>query len=608
MWSRAAARAAADHDDAGFEVLRDRIAALDPAAGAALEGAARADAPEVSTDSDSDIDFEVDGLEESDDFEIDVSVGDEDEAPGVEADVQAGEVEIDLSGEDEDSLDAEEDFDFDIDVEVEDDDVDEDEADEEPDVQVAESAEPQSEAASSTTASQQVSEDLEEAEFYYQQDLFDEAEAIYRRILKIAPNHPSALLRLGELAAAKGDDPAAATGAKASEEIAANPADERADEDVEIATDEEGAIELDFDEDEHVLAIDVDGDEDDAPEVVVAAPGDDCTEVADFSLDDDEDDEPTVQMDLPPAAAAIPDSPPRAVSRADDTVPLDEVPDLDEDEDEDQDGGFDLAAELRDVIEEDEDSDGETGSSLSTVEDGFESIFADFKQGVSATLSDDDYETRYDLGIAYREMELYDDAIGEFRMCLDSPSWKLASLHLMGLCALDLDRAQDATNHLEQALATPDLPDEQIAGLQFDLGRALEVAGDMARARSAYESALAADSSLPGVSERLAGLANVDTQDQSGSAPDGEAGESFESFDDIVAEAQEDDDDTTEQTESFESFDDLITEAEADMDDAPSVEVETVAEAETSQVEEAPEPEPAPKPKKKKRKKKISFV
>ena len=39
---------------------------------------------------------------------------------------------------------------------------------------------------------------------------------------------------------------------------------------------------------------------------------------------------------------------------------------------------------------------------------------------------------RFDLGIAYREMELYDDAIGEFRMCLVSDSHRLESLHMMG--------------------------------------------------------------------------------------------------------------------------------------------------------------------------------
>ena len=100
---------------------------------------------------------------------------------------------------------------------------------------------------------------------------------------------------------------------------------------------------------------------------------------------------------------------------------------------------------------------------LSTVEDGFGSIFSDFKKGVSETLADGDYETRFDLGIAYREMELFEDAIDEFRICLDSPTRRFDSLYLMGLCARDLTRFGEAMNHLEQALSLPDIPAERMA-------------------------------------------------------------------------------------------------------------------------------------------------
>ena len=51
----------------------------------------------------------------------------------------------------------------------------------------------------STSTPAQVGEDLEEADFYMQQGLLDEAEPIYRRILTAVPKHPQALLRLGEM-------------------------------------------------------------------------------------------------------------------------------------------------------------------------------------------------------------------------------------------------------------------------------------------------------------------------------------------------------------------------------------------------------------------------
>ena len=48
----------------------------------------------------------------------------------------------------------------------------------------------------------------------------------------------------------------------------------------------------------------------------------------------------------------------------------------------------------------------------------------------------------------------------------------------------------------EQALATPDLLAERQAGIYFDLGRAHQLAGDVDRARSAFESVQQLESDL----------------------------------------------------------------------------------------------------------------
>ena len=112
------------------------------------------------------------------------------------------------------------------------------------------------------------------------------------------------------------------------------------------------------------------------------------------------------------------------------------------------------------------------GTDAASAEAGVAELFADFKQGVSETLDESDYQTRFDLGIAYREMELLEDAIAEFRYCLEAPDWRLQSLQMIGLSSLDLGRAADAVSHFEQALSAPDLTDAQKSGLYFDFGRA----------------------------------------------------------------------------------------------------------------------------------------
>jgi len=192
---------------------------------------------------------------------------------------------------------------------------------------------------------------------------------------------------------------------------------------------------------------------------------------------------------------------------------------------------------LADVLADDEEprADESPSGVLSTVEDGFESIFSDFKKGVSATLEEGDYDTRYDLGIAYREMGLFEDAIGEFRVCLDSEARRFDSLYLMGLCARDLARFDDAVNHLEQALALPEIPSARLAGVYFDLSVAQEGAGDQARAVSSLERVLAIDARFPGAAERLTSLRRGVAETPELGSP----GEGLESFADLF----DDDDD-----------------------------------------------------------------
>ena len=50
----------------------------------------------------------------------------------------------------------------------------------------------------------------------------------------------------------------------------------------------------------------------------------------------------------------------------------------------------------------------------------FQEVFSEFKRGVEEVIKDDDYQTRYDLGIAYSEMGLFQDALRELGQSLKS--------------------------------------------------------------------------------------------------------------------------------------------------------------------------------------------
>jgi len=221
-------------------------------------------------------------------------------------------------------------------------------------------------------------------------------------------------------------------------------------------------------------------------------------------------------------------------------------------------------------------SDSPSATGSATDEDGFASLFRDFKRGVSQTLGEGDVETHFDLGIAYREMGLYEDAIGEFRYALGFPSRRLDALQMMGLCALDLGRGHDAVGHLEQALASPDIPDEREAPLRYELGRAYQSLPDRARALETFRRVFELDPDFQDVAARV-----VELEQEADAGPESEVvaeepAEAYESFDDLVADAAEIA--PPAPAERFESFDDLVAEAN---DEQPAGAVSDTIDAET---------------------------
>lgn len=376
------------------------------------------------------------------------------------------------------------------------------------DPDVAATAASRDEAATRTAppvSPKRILEDLEEADFYTQQGLLDEAEAVYRRILEAAPTNPQALLRLGEIAAARGGDPTEAR----LEPLGGAP-DPEADASAETAVAEAGLGDdlVDWDEDATIAADaaaapSLDAEAGDALEAVPdAAPGDDAEGLV--------AEEATLHATGQGAAAEAE----REISH------------------------FDLAAELSDDLEAPR-SEPATEAPGEATEESLEAIFAEFKRGVERTLTAADHETHYDLGIAYREMGLFEDAIAEFRIALESPERKLDCLHLLGLCARDSKRPRDAIAFFQQALSADELPMERRIGIGFDLGIAFEEAGDTAAALEAFDAVHEVSPEFPGLAERLDSLRALGTLAAAPPAPGPEAeAEVFESFDDLIADAE----------------------------------------------------------------------
>ncbi len=112
-------------------------------------------------------------------------------------------------------------------------------------------------------------------------------------------------------------------------------------------------------------------------------------------------------------------------------------------------------------------------------EASLQEIFREFRKGVEQQLSAEDYETHYNLGIAYKEMGLLDEAIGEFQLASKAPALTVECCSLLGLCFLEKGMPQLAIKWYGKGLANPGIRESETAGLLYDLGRVYQDTGDV---------------------------------------------------------------------------------------------------------------------------------
>lgn len=132
-----------------------------------------------------------------------------------------------------------------------------------------------------------------------------------------------------------------------------------------------------------------------------------------------------------------------------------------------------------------------------------EEIFRDFKKGVEQQLSPEDYETHYNLGIAYKEMGLTDEAIGEFQLAAKDPLHAVECCAMLGLCFLEKGLPQLAVKWYRKGLETIGVKDEDKLGLQYALAGVLEQIGDREGAYRTYLDIFGAKAGYRDVSDRL---------------------------------------------------------------------------------------------------------
>ncbi len=135
-----------------------------------------------------------------------------------------------------------------------------------------------------------------------------------------------------------------------------------------------------------------------------------------------------------------------------------------------------------------------------------EEVFREFQKGVAEQLSDEDSDTHFNLGIAYREMSLLPEAIREFQVASRDPAYFVESCSIIGVCYQDQGMWSEAVSWFQKALVAPDISDDARLGLRYDLAVAYEGAGDVDQAVGLLEEISSAAATYRDVTDRLANL------------------------------------------------------------------------------------------------------
>ena len=142
-------------------------------------------------------------------------------------------------------------------------------------------------------------------------------------------------------------------------------------------------------------------------------------------------------------------------------------------------------------------------------EQDFREMLTRFRQGIDENIEDTDFQSHYDLGVAFKEMGLLDEAISEFQKALRAPEGKLRTSEALGVCFFEKGASVVAESILRRALELPSTGDQERLGILYWLGRAIEEQGKAAEARELYGRVFAVDIRFMDVGARVKALAKA---------------------------------------------------------------------------------------------------
>ncbi len=140
-------------------------------------------------------------------------------------------------------------------------------------------------------------------------------------------------------------------------------------------------------------------------------------------------------------------------------------------------------------------------------------LFADLLDEVNAIPDQesvqDDFETHFSLGIAYREMGLIDEAIKEYQGAIRTldPSRSAREViqccGMLSTCYLEKGMPRSAIRWCESGLKVSEISPHETMALQYDMGVAFSLTGDTDRALGCFDTIYEADPGYRDVAQKI---------------------------------------------------------------------------------------------------------
>ncbi|KPL12923.1 hypothetical protein AMJ74_05930 [candidate division WOR_3 bacterium SM1_77] len=132
-----------------------------------------------------------------------------------------------------------------------------------------------------------------------------------------------------------------------------------------------------------------------------------------------------------------------------------------------------------------------------------EELVSEFRREVFESIGEGDYHSHYDLGVAYKGMGLFQEAVEEFEIAARDDGLKLKALEMTGSCYLEYDKIDDAIRVLHEGLATEGHADQDYFGVYFLLGSCYERKNDLKSALKSYVDAYNIDKKVPALNQKI---------------------------------------------------------------------------------------------------------